>query len=120
MEAPGVTGSSNSCEESMKRDLNNWSITKDLPFDKREWKLAIYVTEPYLRFLLFYCLLMLVFSFLFTLILLFCVSVFYCLFPFSVLFLLTFIFPLPFHLCFCLCSSAPMTFISSLPQLAGE
>jgi hypothetical protein len=87
MEAPGVTGSSNSCEESMKRDLNNWSITKDLPFDKREWKLAIYVTEPYLRFLLFYCLLMLVFSFLFTLILLFCVSVFYCLFPFSVFFI---------------------------------
>jgi hypothetical protein len=29
----------------MKRDLKDWSITKDLALDKREWKLAIHVLE---------------------------------------------------------------------------
>jgi hypothetical protein len=33
-------------EESMKRDLNNWCITKELALDRREWKLAIHATEP--------------------------------------------------------------------------
>jgi hypothetical protein len=34
------------CEESVKRDLKDWSITKELALDMREWKLAIYVPEP--------------------------------------------------------------------------
>jgi hypothetical protein len=31
-------------EEFMKRDLKDWSITKELALDRREWKLAIHVT----------------------------------------------------------------------------
>jgi hypothetical protein len=38
----------------MKRDLKDQSIIKDLELDRREWKLAILVPEPDLRFL-FYC-----------------------------------------------------------------
>jgi hypothetical protein len=34
-------------EESMKRDLNDWCITKELALNRREWKLAIYVPEPW-------------------------------------------------------------------------
>jgi hypothetical protein len=34
------------CEESVKRDLKNWCITKELALDRREWKLAIHVPEP--------------------------------------------------------------------------
>jgi hypothetical protein len=33
-------------EESVKRDLNDWCITKELVLDRREWKLAIHVSEP--------------------------------------------------------------------------
>jgi hypothetical protein len=33
-------------EESVKRDLNDWCITKELALDRREWKLVIYVSEP--------------------------------------------------------------------------
>jgi hypothetical protein len=33
-------------EESVKRDLKDWCITKELTLDRREWKLAIHVTEP--------------------------------------------------------------------------
>ena len=33
-------------EESMKRDLKDWCITKELALDRREWKLAIHVLEP--------------------------------------------------------------------------
>jgi hypothetical protein len=33
-------------EESVKRDLKDWSITKELALDRREWKLAIHVPEP--------------------------------------------------------------------------
>jgi hypothetical protein len=32
-------------EESVKIDLNNWCITKELALDRREWKLAILVSE---------------------------------------------------------------------------
>jgi hypothetical protein len=32
-------------EESMKRDLKDWCITKELALDRREWKLAIHVLE---------------------------------------------------------------------------
>jgi hypothetical protein len=33
-------------EESVKRDLKYWCITKELALDRREWKLAIHVVEP--------------------------------------------------------------------------
>jgi hypothetical protein len=33
-------------EESVKRDLKDWCITKGLALNKREWKLAIHVPEP--------------------------------------------------------------------------
>jgi hypothetical protein len=33
-------------EESVKRDLNDWYISKELALDRREWKLAIHVREP--------------------------------------------------------------------------
>jgi hypothetical protein len=32
-------------EESMKRDLKDWCITKELALGRREWKLAIHVSE---------------------------------------------------------------------------
>jgi hypothetical protein len=33
-------------EESVKRVLKDWCITKELALDRREWKLAIHVPEP--------------------------------------------------------------------------
>jgi hypothetical protein len=33
-------------EESVKRDLKDWCINKELALDRREWKLAIHVSEP--------------------------------------------------------------------------
>ena len=33
-------------EESVKRDLKDWSITKELTMDRGAWKLAIDVPEP--------------------------------------------------------------------------
>jgi hypothetical protein len=33
-------------QESVKRDLKDWCITKELTLDRREWKLAIHVPEP--------------------------------------------------------------------------
>jgi hypothetical protein len=47
---------------------------------------------------------------------LFCISVFIVFPPF----LFGFFIALLFHLCFCLCFSAPVGFISSLPQLAWD
>jgi hypothetical protein len=76
-----------------------------------------------IRFLLFYCLLILAFFFLFIHPLppFLCFSFFYWLFTrFLFDFLLPFFFPLPFLLCFCLCFLAPMGFISSLTQLAWD
>jgi hypothetical protein len=32
-------------EESVKRYLNDWCITKELALDRREWKLAMHVLE---------------------------------------------------------------------------
>jgi hypothetical protein len=32
-------------EESVKRNLKDWYITKELALDRREWKLAIYVLK---------------------------------------------------------------------------
>jgi hypothetical protein len=33
-------------EESVKRDLKDWCINNELALDRREWKLAIHVSEP--------------------------------------------------------------------------
>ena len=33
-------------KESVKRDLKDWSITKELAMDRGAWKLAIHVPEP--------------------------------------------------------------------------
>jgi hypothetical protein len=33
-------------EESVKRDLKDWSITKELAMETAAWKLAIHVPEP--------------------------------------------------------------------------
>jgi hypothetical protein len=33
-------------DESVKRDLKEWNISKDLAMDKSAWKLAINVPEP--------------------------------------------------------------------------
>jgi hypothetical protein len=33
-------------KEFVKRDLKNCCITKELALDRREWKLAIHVSEP--------------------------------------------------------------------------
>jgi hypothetical protein len=32
-------------EESVKRDLKDWYITKEVALDRTEWKLVIYVSE---------------------------------------------------------------------------
>jgi hypothetical protein len=34
-------------EESVKRDLKDWCITKELALDMKEWKLAIHVSKPW-------------------------------------------------------------------------
>ena len=34
------------CEEFVKRDPKDWSITKELAMDRGAWKLAIHVPEP--------------------------------------------------------------------------
>jgi hypothetical protein len=34
-------------DESVKRDLKDWSITKELALDKRKWKLAIHVLKSW-------------------------------------------------------------------------
>jgi hypothetical protein len=43
-------------EESVKRDLKDWCITKEPALDRRKWTLVIHVPELDLRFILFYCL----------------------------------------------------------------
>jgi hypothetical protein len=32
--------------EFVNRDLNDWSVNKELALDRREWKLAIHVSKP--------------------------------------------------------------------------
>jgi hypothetical protein len=44
-------------EKSVKRDLKDWCITKELALDRRECKLAIYVSEPWCLIPSFYCIL---------------------------------------------------------------
>jgi hypothetical protein len=44
-------------EVSVKRDLKDWCITKELALDRRKWKLANHVPEPWSMVPSFYCLL---------------------------------------------------------------
>jgi hypothetical protein len=43
-------------EQSVKRDLKDWGITKELALDRREWKLQFMCQNLDILFLLFYCL----------------------------------------------------------------
>jgi hypothetical protein len=46
----------------VKRDLKDWCIIKELALDRKEWKLAIHVSEPWSSVPSFYCLLSSFFS----------------------------------------------------------
>jgi hypothetical protein len=104
-------------EESVKRDLKNWCITKELALDRREWKLAIHMSESWSSVPSFYCLLssfppapFSLFDIAFYCLSSFFLSGFFIALCFSLLFRSCFI-----HVFFCSCD-----FISSLPQLAWE
>jgi hypothetical protein len=76
-------------EESMKRDLKNWCITKELALDREEWNVAIHVSESWSSVHSFYCLFQknsLPLFYFFDL-------AFYCIFSFVFSFLSSFIFP---------------------------
>jgi hypothetical protein len=100
-------------EESVKRDLKDWCITKELALDRREWKLAIYMAEPWSSVHFFYCLLSSFFPAPFSLFDL----AFYYLFSFLFDFLSPSIFPFFALILYIFCSCG---FICSLPQLAWE
>jgi len=34
------------CDESVKRDLKDWNISKEIALDRSAWRLAINVPEP--------------------------------------------------------------------------
>jgi hypothetical protein len=101
-------------EESVKRDLKDWCITKELALDRREWKLAINVSEPWSSVPAFYCLLSSFFPL--PLFRFFWLSV---LLSFDLVFFIALCFPLLFHSCFVHFFSS-CGFISSLLQLAWE
>jgi hypothetical protein len=84
-------------ERSSRRDLKDWCITKELVLNRREWKLAIHVSESWSSvssLLLSFCQ---VFSHPFSLFW-FSVLLSFLLFLFG--FLSLFVFPLLFHSCF--------------------
>jgi hypothetical protein len=84
-------------EESVKKDLNDWCITKELALDRREWKLAIHVPKPWSPVPSLLLPLVKVFSAPFH----FFDLAFYCLFSFCWVGLLSaFVFPLLFCHCF--------------------
>jgi hypothetical protein len=101
-------------EESMKRYLKDWSITKEVALDRREWKLIIHVSEswssahssllPFYESFFFFVFLFTPFHFFVWL------SVLLSFLLFLIYFLSSFIFSLLFHPCFISCD-----FISSLP-----
>jgi hypothetical protein len=104
-------------EESVMRDLNDWCITKELALDRREWKLAINVSETWSSVPSFYCLLSSFFSLspfhFFDL-------AFYCLFSF---FYLDFYRPLFFHyfsILFCTCFFTHVISSLAYPNLLGN
>jgi hypothetical protein len=83
-------------DESVKRDLKDWCITNELALDRREWKLAIHVPEPWSSVPSFYYLLSSFFS-----MLIFCffdLEFYYLFFFFDLVFLSLFVFPFFFTL----------------------
>jgi hypothetical protein len=104
-------------EESVKRDLKDWCITKELAWDRREWKLAIHVPESWSSVPSFYCLLSSFFSAHFSF---FWLSVLLSFLLFWFDFFIALCFLLLFHFCF-----VPFFFayvVSSLayPNLLGN
>jgi hypothetical protein len=101
--------------------LKDWSISKELALNRREWKLAIHVPELDIRFLLFYYHLIIVFSFLFIhpLSPFLCFSFILSFHPFSVSFFIALLFSLLLLLCFV--SVFQLLWVSSLtyPNLLG-
>jgi hypothetical protein len=92
-------------EESVKKDLKDWSITKELALNRREWKLTNNLCDRTLifgsySFIVFYGSFFIPFR-------LFCVLVFLLPSPlFLFVFSIAFLSPLLFHFCFCFCFSA--------------
>jgi hypothetical protein len=83
---------------SLKRDLKDWCIIKELALDRREWKLAIHVSESWSSVPSFYCLLSSFFRDPFSLFLL---SVLLSFLLFLIWFFITLCFPPSFSLLFC-------------------
>jgi hypothetical protein len=102
-------------EESVKRDLKDWCITKELALDRREWKLAIHVPERWSSVPSFLLSSIKVFSRPFSLFGL----AFYCIFSFCRIsfFYRPSFFPF-FLTLFYSCFFGSCGFISSLPQLS--
>jgi hypothetical protein len=96
-------------EESVKRDLKDWCITKKLTLDRREYKLAIHVSESWSLVHSFYCLVVKSFFRPFSL---FWLSVLLSFLLFLIYFFIAFCFPHSFSLLFCSCFLAHV--VSSL------
>jgi hypothetical protein len=107
-------------EESVKRDLKDWCITKELALDRREWKIAINVSEPWSSVPSFLLSSVKVF-FPATFRFLFWLSVLLSFLPLSnwFLFLSSFVFPLLFWHCFIHVSLAHVVSSLVYPNLLG-
>ena len=108
-------------EESVKRDLKDWCITKELALDRREWKLVIHVPETWSlvpSFLL--SSVKVFFSRPFSLnFFLFSVLLSFLLLSNWFLFLSSFVFPLLFRHCFIPVSLAHVVSSLAYPNLLG-
>jgi hypothetical protein len=100
-------------EESVKRDLKDWCITKELALDRREWKLVIHVSEPWSSvpsFFVVFCQ-----SFFSRSFSLFLLNVLLSFLLLSNWFFIVLRFPPPFSTLFYSCFFGSCGFISSLP-----
>jgi hypothetical protein len=106
-------------EESVKRDLKDWCITKELALYRREWKLAIHMPEPWSSVPSF--LLSSVKVFFPSLFAFFLLSVLLSFFLLSnwFLFLSSFVFPILFRHCFIPVSLAHLISSLAYPNLLG-
>jgi hypothetical protein len=103
--------------ESVKRDLKDWCITKELALDRREWKLVIHVSKPWSLVPSFLLSSVKVFFIHFHF---FCLA-FYYLFSFCRFgFFIVLRFPPSFSILFYSCFFDSCGFISSLPQLGWD
>jgi hypothetical protein len=103
-------------DESVKRDLKDWCITKELTLDRREWKLAIHVPESWSSDPSFYCLLSSFFSCPFS----FFDLAFYCLFSLFFYFFYRPLFSPYFSLLFFTCFFAYVVSSLAYPNLLGN